>query len=91
MCVCLCMHVPVAGPTSSMGVNFISQETSTVLYCGDQFPRDIQCSVSLTGIAVVAPDRGAMVATSVPGLQGSCSLVGDLAPSRAMTKLHVCC
>lgn len=45
VCVCLCIHVHVAGPTSSMGVNFISQETSTILYCGDEFPRDIECCV----------------------------------------------
>lgn len=45
VCVCLCMHVHGAGPTSSMGVNFISQETSTILYCGDEFPGDIERSV----------------------------------------------
>lgn len=42
---CLCMHMPVAGPTCSMGVNFISQETWTILYCGDEFPRIVECSV----------------------------------------------
>lgn len=85
----LCMHVPVAGPTGSMGVNFISQETWTILYCRDEFPRAVECSV--TGIAVVAPGRGAMVGISVPGPRGSCSLVGDLALSHTVTKVHVCC
>lgn len=51
MCVCLYIHVHGAGPTSSMGVNFISQETSTILYCGDEFPGDIEFSVA--GIAVL--------------------------------------
>lgn len=46
VCVCLCIHVHGAGATSSMGMNFTSQETSTSLYCGDEFPRDIECSVA---------------------------------------------
>lgn len=48
-------------------------------------------ALSVTGVAVVVPDRGAMVGISVPGPWGSCSLVGDLAPSGTVTKLHVCC
>ena len=61
------MHVPVAGPVSSMGVNFMSQETAIILYSEDEFVRDFQCSVSVTGIAVVPPRRGAALRHRLPG------------------------
>lgn len=83
MCVCLGIHVCVAGPTSSMGVNFISQEASTTLYCGGEFPRDIECSVCYrycSGCSWQRCHGGHFCART----QGSCSLVGDLAPSHTV-------